>query len=237
MFCDICQQPLESFSHARTHFRNEHNTIGYLICCGKKYKQRNRLIDHLNTHFNVQYPCPVCGKTFDAKAYLTRHMAHHESVKLFECDHCGKRFSKKYLVRNHILGVHRYENVAPSYACHIEGCSKLFVNESRLKHHLKYTHSSIDQEICEICSKSFKTKAAIEEHMRIHYRRPEDRFKCDICGHFIADLKSFKRHLKNHETEGLDNICHICGKKSPNLNALKKHITFVHEKEKSYQCR
>ncbi|XP_070497569.1 transcription factor grauzone-like [Chironomus tepperi] len=237
MFCDICSHPLTSFSHARSHYRNEHNTIGYLICCDKKFKQRNRLVDHMNTHFNVSYPCHICGKTFDAKSYLTRHMAYHDDLKLFECDHCGKKFSKKFLVRNHILSTHRYENITPTYECLVDGCSKVFVNEARLKHHMKYTHSKTDQEMCEICSKTFKTKAAVEEHMRIHYRRPEDRYKCDICGHYIADLKSFKRHVKNHETEGMDNTCHYCGKKSPNLNALKKHISFVHEKVKSYQCK
>lgn len=83
MFCDICEHPLQSFSHSRSHYRNEHNTIGYLICCGKKFKQRNRLVDHMNTHFNVSYPCHICGKTFDAKSYLTRHMAYHEDLKLF----------------------------------------------------------------------------------------------------------------------------------------------------------
>jgi uncharacterized Zn-finger protein len=110
------------------------------------------------------------------------------------------------------------------------------VNEARLKHHLKYTHVS-ELEVCPVCSKSFKTKSAVEEHLRTHYRKPEDRYKCDICGHYISELKTFKRHLKNHETELQDNICHYCNKRSPNANALKKHIRFVHETEKTYQCR
>lgn len=73
--------------------------------------------------------------------------------------------------------------------------------------------------------------------MRIHTRKPEDRYQCNICGHYISELKTFKRHVRNHDTEALDNTCHYCGKKSPNLNALKKHIRYVHETERVYQCR
>lgn len=73
--------------------------------------------------------------------------------------------------------------------------------------------------------------------MKTHARRDEDRIRCEICGHYLADLKSYNRHVKNHGTEKLDNTCSYCGKKSPNLNALKKHIKYVHEMTKSYPCR
>src|SRR4051812_27399837 len=100
-----------------------------------------------------------------------------------------------------------------------------------------YTHSTNHIEICEICSKTFRTKNAIEEHMKTHARRAEDRIRCEICGHFLADLKSYNRHVKNHATEELDNTCSYCGKKSPNRNALKKHMKYVHEMSKTFQCR
>jgi ribosomal protein S27E len=49
-----------------------------------------------------------------------------------------------------------------------------------------YTHSSAHIEICEICSKTFRTKNAIDEHMKTHTRKLEDRIRCEICGHFLA---------------------------------------------------
>lgn len=140
-------------------------------------------------------------------------------------------------MRNHLLSVHVFDNVEPSFECPEESCGKKFVNQARLKHHLDYTHSTNHIEICEVCTKTFKTKNAIEEHMKTHSRKAEDRIRCEICGHFLADLKSYNRHVKNHGTEQLDNICTYCGKKSPNLNALKKHVKYVHEMTKSYQCR
>jgi hypothetical protein len=83
MNCELCNKLLDSLAQARAHFRHEHGTIGYLTCCGRKFKQRNRLLDHVNTHFNLTYPCHVCGKTFDSKAYLVRHLVYHDDVKLY----------------------------------------------------------------------------------------------------------------------------------------------------------
>lgn len=150
---------------------------------------------------------------------------------------CPKSFSRKFQVRNHLLSVHIFDNVLPTFECPVEFCEKKFVNQARLKHHVDYTHSTNHIEICEVCSKTFRTKNAIEEHMKTHSRKAEDRIRCEICGHFLADLKSYNRHVKNHGTEQLDNVCSYCGKKSPNLNALKKHVKYVHEMTKSYQCR
>ena len=143
----------------------------------------------------------------------------------------------QFQVRNHLQNVHAYEKVVPSFKCHFEDCSKIFVNNLRLQHHLKYTHEGGDQVICEICSKTFKKRSSLEEHMRIHTRKPGDRYQCEICGHYIADIRVFQRHVKNHATESLNNTCNYCGKKSPNLKALKGHIRYVHELERNFQCR
>lgn len=135
------------------------------------------------------------------------------------------------------MSVHIYDNKEPEYACPLEGCGKKFVNQARLKHHIDYTHASEHSEICDICSKTFKTKHAVEEHRQIHFKRPEDRIKCEICGHYLSNLKTYKRHRKNHDTESMENTCSYCGKISPNLNALKKHIHYVHERVASFHCR
>lgn len=83
MFCDICQQPLESLKDAKSHYKLMHGTLGYIVCCNRKFKQKCRLVEHVNTHYNFTYPCPQCDKTFDSKAYLGKHMACHETVKIY----------------------------------------------------------------------------------------------------------------------------------------------------------
>lgn len=80
MNCDLCSRPFGTMSEARLHFRHEHNgTQAYILCCGRKFKQRNRLLDHVNTmHFNLTYQCTFCEKHFDSKGYLMRHLIYHE---------------------------------------------------------------------------------------------------------------------------------------------------------------
>lgn len=83
MFCEICLMPLESMANATAHYKKKHNVKGFLKCCGRKFTQRYRLVDHVNTHLNISYICTVCGKKFDTKQYLRNHMVHHEDDKQF----------------------------------------------------------------------------------------------------------------------------------------------------------
>jgi len=84
MFCDLCSEKFESFANAKSHFKKMHKGIkGYLVCCDKKYVKRYRLLTHLNSHYNVSFPCNVCGKAFSSRQCLRRHMISHETLKLF----------------------------------------------------------------------------------------------------------------------------------------------------------
>jgi hypothetical protein len=84
MFCDTCSAPFESLRDARIHYKQAHNiSEGYIVCCQRKFKQKCRLVEHVNTHYNFKYPCQQCDKTFDSKAYLTKHMACHETIKQY----------------------------------------------------------------------------------------------------------------------------------------------------------
>lgn len=49
----------------------------------RKFKQRCRLVEHVNTHYNYSYTCPVCSKSFDSKSYLVKHQACHDNNKQY----------------------------------------------------------------------------------------------------------------------------------------------------------
>ena len=87
MFCDICSEPLESLRDAKAHYKHIHQAEGYLMCCNRKFRQRCRLVEHVNTHYNYSYPCPICSKTFDSKSYLSKHLACHEILKEYVSFH------------------------------------------------------------------------------------------------------------------------------------------------------
>lgn len=82
MACELCSEKLDSLRDAKAHFKSLHFPLeGYLICCERKFRQRCRLVEHVNTHFNYTYPCPLCNKTFDSRSYLQKHMAIHQDNK------------------------------------------------------------------------------------------------------------------------------------------------------------
>lgn len=141
MFCDICASKVDSLREAKAHFKSAHGIEGYILCCGRKFRQRCRLVEHVNTHYNYVYPCPICSKSFDSRSYLNKHLACHDTNKIYECAHCPKTFSRKFMVRNHLRSVHIFDNVEPTFECPLENCGKKFVNYARLKHHIvSYKH-------------------------------------------------------------------------------------------------
>lgn len=83
MSCELCLAPFDSLRDAKHHFKSQHGIEGYIVCCERKFRQRCRLLEHVNTHFNYSYNCPVCGKSFDSKSYLVKHQACHDTVKLY----------------------------------------------------------------------------------------------------------------------------------------------------------
>lgn len=54
MNCDVCGVDMETFRLAKRHYRIEHKQDGYITCCGKKFFQRHRAIDHTLQHVNPE---------------------------------------------------------------------------------------------------------------------------------------------------------------------------------------
>lgn len=225
-----------SLKDARKHMKKAHSVLGYIVCCNRQFKQRIRLIEHVRTvHFGETYQCSQCNKSFESKGYLVKHMAVHAETKIFECDFCGKNYAQKFQIRCHLQAVHLINQPDPMYECQIDGCSKKFANVQKLNHHMKYLHNP-NPNNCRKCGKLFTRKSDLDEHMKTHIKRPEERIKCEICRHYLGDLRTYRRHMKNHSTECLDNVCKTCGKRAPNQDALKKHIQYVHMKTANFNC-
>lgn len=62
---------------------------------------------------DVTYPCSNgCGRVYKRKSTLIRHLRYECGIedRLFSCNICQKRFSHKFLVRKHMVIVHRITN-------------------------------------------------------------------------------------------------------------------------------
>lgn len=92
MKCDLCDNiEFKTLSDAQIHYRNVHNTRGYLMCCAKKYMYRYNILGHIQHHTDpIALRCDQCGKSFLDKRALKNHIQNVHSAENFPCDKCDK---------------------------------------------------------------------------------------------------------------------------------------------------
>lgn len=60
MDCDVCGDHFETFVEIKNHYKDKHQAVGYLTCCGKKFVRRGGCLSHISRHVNpdlFKYNC------------------------------------------------------------------------------------------------------------------------------------------------------------------------------------
>ncbi|KAG2767625.1 hypothetical protein PC129_g5229 [Phytophthora cactorum] len=108
---------------------------------------------------------PGCGREFQLKGNLKRHVNIHNGDKKFACKFCGKKFLRKADMEVH----YRVHTGEKPYRCKYEECGKCFARRSDLLSHER-THTGRKPFACAFpgCDRSFARKFDLHKHQRLH---------------------------------------------------------------------
>jgi len=155
-------------------------------------------------------------------------------------DDCKKSFNRPAKLAQHIRS---HTNTRP-FICPHAPCTKDFLRESHLKHHIKSAHSGVRDFICEWegCGKTFITATRLRRHHAAHEGR--EKFRCTIadCGQTFRKHGTLQRHIITlHEGQDPFKCAEVyddgqgCGVGFNTEKKLKSHIGRVH-RTKTFIC-
>lgn len=152
--------------------------------CGKKFKARNSLRDHLLVHDGIRpYKCDLCDQTFVRRSHVATHKIIHSEVKPFSCKVCQKCFGRREHLRVHER-IHSGEK-----PFHCTKCERSFNQQAGLQAHLM-SHSDERPHSCSTCGKSFKYPSQIKHHA----------CKPDMISPCMVDLRGANTSITEKQT-------------------------------------
>ncbi|XP_055713866.1 zinc finger protein 90-like [Phlebotomus papatasi] len=170
------------------------------------------------------YKCDQCDKFYTNRNTLALHKDKHTNLMRYACVYCDKKFRCWVSRRTHIFKFH----LKKSY-CYCNHCGKGFNTHNEMNNHILLRHSSEDmvQSVsyqCEKCGSVFKNLEKLSEHLRHQHGR---KVKCEICGKFLKNRKSYNVHKKIHLDEK-NYVCPVCSEGFTWNASMKNHVRTNH---------
>jgi len=184
----------------------------------KKNKIKTRPYLYKYLISNSECSC-VCGKKFSEKAILREHLGACKTADVVRF--C--RFCKILYPNLNALVVHRVQTHGPAPCA---DCGKRFINARILAKHRERWHTVLE---CLLCGKKCKVKN-FGRHLRCHTVP----FSCSRCRLKFSSGSYLKEHMRSVHG-GLRFWCKECGKCYTHRAGLGKHILEKH-KNKKYYC-
>ena len=196
--CDICGL---SVSKLKEHLLRKHPTslepsqalVFKCQECEYSTRIRSTLKQHIyNLHAEKVLQCDKCDFKSALETKLKQHQKKVHGDKIIPCTYegCKRKFVQECDLKEHVQRVHPQG----LYSCHL--CDKLFINEHKLKRHVKIHNLDTEGIPCENCHLKFLTKQKLREHMNSH--TGETPFRCPsvACEKAFMSSSSLSHHKK-----------------------------------------
>ncbi|XP_059044856.1 zinc finger protein 91-like isoform X2 [Achroia grisella] len=240
ILCKQCPLMFPDEVHMNNHVQEDHR-LGALTCCdcGRVFARRAAFETHMQMH--TVRTCRKCGAQFSNRGCYREHRSHCEpnarpdihllprnkrsnirDPAAFSCDHCGKTYTSRPQLKNHILWIHM--DVRP-HQC--QWCGKRFYTSSRLAEH-NVVHTRERKFECDICGVKLVSKMAVVYHRRRH--TGEKPYTCEDCGEKFLSSSRRSEHAKRRHGKGVMMQCLDCPAMFARSLQLRKHIEKVHKR-------
>ncbi|XP_011862566.1 PREDICTED: zinc finger protein 41-like [Vollenhovia emeryi] len=186
--------------------------------------------------------CKLCSEIFDTVLSFRKHVAWIHKKKMcikedgaYVCAVCGFRTLKKTSFAAHLDRKHdtwsRKRSGNTTFPCEV--CGFVCRSKHSLQSHFTRKHTDNYEHQCSCCSKKFKVKGDLTNHIRFHHK--EKPVKCNVCGKLCLNTGSLYVHQKwAHYKPKYE--CHICKRRMVTQENLDQHLLTQHEKRDKIVC-
>ena len=240
--CDNCDKSFTYKGDLQRHIKSAHQYMQYPCDkCNKSFTNQGDLQRHIKSdHQHTRYKCYICDQSFKYPGDVERHVKRHRHPKI-HCTVCGIKFwTSQKLAIHEDTTIHRNNVIKrKKYTCTICGVS--FLKRSHFKRHTKAkdpcsnreesfdTNKEHDQHVqnrhkifsCDMCSKSFPSLLALENHKETHNKQF---VRCPTCKKRFSNKSELLQHKETH----ISMPCPKCGKRFSQKGNREKHIEQCH---------
>ncbi|XP_055607073.1 zinc finger protein 816-like [Uranotaenia lowii] len=190
-----------------------------------------------NKHKPRSFACDQCPRVLGSASTLRMHKELHSGPPKYPCENCDKQFYSDSSRKNHIILKHSNREKRSirnaEYMVTATGPMNQLMAQKQ--------QSTIGQEgegnpylfTCEFCGRRFKTKPALNSHLKTHEGEPI--FTCQYCDYKAIKYQYVRNHVKSQHKKSNAFECDICQLVFTRKSGMMDHRN-THTKEKNFKC-